>query len=271
MNVFWFLFKVAIVLLVIFILLIKPGKKRDTEYFKTKMYAHRGLHGNGVPENSLTAFRFAREKGYGVELDVQMTRDKVLVVFHDGDLKRMCGVEGFIRDYTYEQLQEFCLAGTDEKIPLFKDVLKELGNTDLICEIKGDNGMKNYELCKLTYDMLQTYAGRYCIESFSPYLVGWFKKNHPEVIRGQLSCDFSNDENMKWYMRVSMTHLLVNAISKPDFVAYKHEDIDKLGFKLCKGIFRPFLVAWTAKGEDEQKKAWGSFDSVIFEQFLGER
>ena len=70
-------------------------------------------------------------------------------------------------------------------------------------------------------------------------------------------------------MQLTMTHLLVNCISRPDFVAYKHEDIDTLGFKLCKGIYKPFLVAWTAKGEEEQKRAWGRFDSVIFEQFSG--
>ena len=132
----WTLIKIAVVLFIIMLFLIKPGKRRDTSYFKTKMYAHRGLHGAGVPENSLTAFRLARESGYGVELDVQMTKDRKLVVFHDGSLKRMCGVDGYLRDYTYDELCEFRLAGTDERIPLFEDVLKTLGKTDLICEIK---------------------------------------------------------------------------------------------------------------------------------------
>ncbi len=265
------LFNIAVVLLIVMLVLVKPGKKRDTSYFKTKMYAHRGLHGNGVPENSLTAFRLAVENGYGVELDVQMTADKKLVVFHDGNLKRMCGEDGFLRNYTYEELQKFSLSGTNEKIPLFEDVLNILGNTDLICEIKGDNGNKCYELCEKTYEMLKTYKGRFCIESFSPYLVKWFRKNHPEIIRGQLSCDFMDEESMKWYERFFMTHLCVNVLSRPDFVAYKHEDIGQFGFRLCRRVFRPFLIAWTAKGEEQQKSAWGSFDSVIFEKFLGER
>ena len=105
-----FLFWVFVVLSAIMLFMIKPNRKRDTSYFHTKMYAHRGLHGNGVPENSLTAFKLARENGYGVELDVQMTRDKKLVVFHDGSLKRMCGIDGFLRDYTYEELCKFNLA-----------------------------------------------------------------------------------------------------------------------------------------------------------------
>lgn len=267
----WNLIKIILILFIIMLILIKPNKRRDTSYFRTKMYAHRGLHGNGVPENSLTAFKLARENGYGVELDVQMTKDKKLVVFHDGNLLRMCGVDGNLRDYTYEELLSFNLGDSEEKIPLFEEVLKVLGTTDLICEIKGDNGAKNYELCELTYNMLMTYKGKFCVESFSPYLVGWFKKHHPEIIRGQLSCDFSDDAAMKWYMRLSMEHLLVNVISRPDFIAYRHQDINKFGFRMCKGIYRPFLVAWTAKGEAEQKSAWGSFDSVIFEQFLGER
>ena len=267
----WTLINIAIVLLLIMLFLIKPGKRRDTSYFKTKMYAHRGLHGAGVPENSLTAFRLARESGYGVELDVQMTKDRKLVVFHDGNLKRMCGVDGYLRDYTYDELCEFRLAGTDEKIPLFEDVLKVLKKTDLICEIKGDNGNKCYDLCRYTYEALRNYEGRYCIESFSPFLVQWFRKNHPEIIRGQLSCDFMHDTGMNFFERVTMTHLMVNVLSRPDFIAYKHEDIGRFGYRLCRRVFRHFLVAWTAKGDEEQKRAWGSFDSVIFEQFLGER
>lgn len=250
------------------LVMIKPNSRRDTSYFRNKSYAHRGLHDNEIPENSLVAFKLARENGFGVELDVQMTKDGKLVVFHDGSLKRVCGIDGRLKDYTYEELEKFRLNGTDEKIPLFSEVLEVLDGVDLICEIKGDNGNKNYEICSKTYDMLMTYKGRFCVESFSPFLVEWFKNNHPEIIRGQLSCDFMKEEdsNMTFLERFTMTHLWVNAVSKPDFVAYDHRDIYTLGFKLCKAVYRPFLVAWTAKGSAEQEKAWRTFDSVIFER-----
>lgn len=260
---------IVVILLIVFIAMIRPNKKRDTSYFEGKEYAHRGLHDDEVPENSLWAFRLAREHGYGVELDVQMTKDEKLVVFHDGTLKRVCGIDGNLRDYTYDELQEFSLNGTNEKIPLFTDVLETLGEVDLICEIKSDNGLKNYKLCEMTYDELVKYKGKFVIESFSPFIVAWFKDNHPEIIRGQLACDAMKDKNMKFGARFAMTHLLVNYVSKPDFVAYDHNDVRKLGYKLCKGIYRPFLVAWTAKGPDERKIAWGSFDSVIFERLSG--
>lgn len=257
---------VVLVFFMVFIILIRPNDRRNTTYFEKKLYAHRGLHDETVPENSLTAFRLAKENGYGVELDVQMTKDGKLVVFHDGNLLRMCGVDGFLRDYTYEELRNFTLKKTNERIPLFSDVLDVLEKTDLICEIKGDNGNKNYTLCEKTYNELMNYKGKFCIESFSPFLVAWFRYNHPEIIRGQLSCDFMKDKKMPFFTRIAMTHLLINRISKPDFVAYDHRDVKKAGFRILEIVYRPFMVAWTAKGEKEQEFAWKYFDSVIFEK-----
>lgn len=254
-----------IVLAAVFLYMVKPNKKRDTTYFQNKLYAHRGLHDKAVPENSLWAFRLAREGGYGVELDVQMTKDGQLVVFHDGSLKRVCGVDGNLRDYTYEELSEFRLKGTNERIPLFSEVLETLGETDLICEIKADNGLKNYELAQKTYDMLMTYKGRFCVESFSPYLMGWFKREHPEIIRGQLSEDFVKSTKLS-VINFCMTHLLVDVVSRPDFIAYNHCYAGTFGFKVVRKLFDPMYVAWTAKGEEEQAKAKEIFDAVIFEK-----
>lgn len=251
--------------------LIKPNKRRDTSYFEKKMYAHRGLHDETVPENSIPAFTLAREAGFGVELDVQMTKDKKLVVFHDGNLKRMCNVDAFLRDFTYEELSKFRLKDTEERIPLFEDVLEVLGTTDLICEIKGDNGVKNYELCQKTYDMLMTYKGKFIVESFSPYLVAWFRHNHPEIIRGQLSENFMRSTTMPFVEKFSMAHLLVNALSRPDFIAYNHHDDKTLGYRICKTLYHPFLVAWTAKGPEEIESAWDRFDAVIFEKNRNDR
>lgn len=259
---------IIFILIISFLLLIKPGKRRDTSYFKDKMYAHRGLHDDEVPENSLWAFRLAKEKGFGVELDVQMTKDGQLVVFHDGNLQRVCGIDGWLRDYTLEELKQFRLKDTDETIPTFSEVLAVLDGQDLICEIKGDNGIKNYEICQKTYDELSSYKGRFCIESFSPFIVGWFKDNHPEIIRGQLSENFVKSTKPS-VINFCMTHLLVNYISKPDFIAYNHLYSDTFGFMLCAQLYKPLLIGWTAKGQDEQEKAKKIFDAVIFEKNKG--
>ena len=246
--------------------LIKPGKKRDVSLFYGYEYAHRGLHGRGVPENSKTAFKLAVEEGYGVELDVQMTKDEKLVVFHDPTLKRMCGVDGYLRDYTYDELQEFRLAGTDEKIPLFSEVLDILGTTKLVCELKPDNGARNYDFCAKVYDELYTYGGDFCMESFSPFITGWFKKNHPEVIRGQLSCRMKEDSGQIAPVRFLLTNMLFNFISRPDFIAYDFKSIDTWGYRLVKLVFNPFRIAWTPRGPEEIREAKKEFDTIIFER-----
>ncbi len=264
------IFAVIILFFVLgFFFFTAPNKKRDTSYFAGKMYAHRGLHDSSVPENSLLAFRLAREAGFGVELDVQMTKDGKLVVFHDGTLERMCGVKDKLLNYTYEELSRMHLKNpkgevTGETIPLFSDVMEVLDGVDMICEIKPDNGMKNYELCQKTYEALMTYKGRFCVESFSPYLMGWFKAKHPEIIRGQLSEDFVRTSGFN-PVHFFMGQLWVNVISRPDFIAYNHEN-KTLGWKLVKHLYKPLFVAWTARGEEEQESARSVYDSVIFEK-----
>lgn len=258
---------IGLIVILVFALLylIAPGPRRDYSDYKGLMYAHRGLHGNGVPENSMKAFKLAVEGGYGVELDVQFTKDHKIVVFHDANLKRMCGVDRRVRDCTYEELQSYRLAGTDEKIPLFEDVLKVLDKTTLICEIKNHNGNRNNRLCRETYEMLATYKGKYCMESFSPFLVAWFRNNHPEVIRGQLSCAMKDEGGLGYIARLALSQLLINCISRPDFIAYRHQDYRQPGFMLCAKLYKPLLIAWTARGEKEQAQSFKRFDAVIFE------
>lgn len=258
---------IAIILFIVLgmLYLMAPNGKRDCSAYKGVMFAHRGLHEPGVPENSLEAFRRAREAGYGVELDVQYTADGKLVVFHDADLKRMCGIDKKVAECTFDELKEYPLAGTDQRISLFTDVLDTLVDVPVLCEIKYHNGNINNKLCAETYEDLSAYKGIYCVESFSPFLIRWFKKNHPEVIRGQLSCKFIG-EKMVFPVRFFMSNLLVNVFSRPDFIAYNHHDDSKLGFRICKRLYKPVLMAWTARGAEEQKDAWKKYDSLIFEK-----
>lgn len=262
--------KLLIIFLLILIImgapvtLMAPNHRRDYSTWKGLMIAHRGLHDIDIPENSIAAFKNAVNAGYGVELDVQYTSDNKLVVFHDASLNRMCGVDKLVKDCSYDELRTYRLNNTDEYIPLFTDVLSILEGVPLVCEIKNHSGNINSRLCQDTYNQLKDYNGQYCIESFSPFLVKWFRDNHPEIIRGQLSCDMKK-EKMSPAFKIAMTHLLVNIISKPDFIAYRHHDVEKLGFKICSRLYRPLLFAWTARGDKEQVHAWKYFDSIIFE------
>ncbi len=253
-------------LLLLLLMLMKPNNKRDISSLQGKMYAHRGLHDAKIPENSIAAFQAAKDNGYGVELDVQMTKDNCLVVFHDGDLWRMCGVKGRLRDYTYEELQQFQLKDTEEKIPLFSEVLQLLGRTDVICELKNDNGNFNYYFCERVCEEVKDYPGNICMESFSPFLLRWFFKNKPEIIRGQLSNNMDKEHKMLFPTDLFMTHLLINRVSRPDFIAYRFSDIRTLGYRICRKLYRPFCVAWTVKGSEQIRDAKKKFDTIIFEK-----
>ena len=190
-----------IVLLILYLLLVSPKmihRADRSSFLKNKFYAHRGLFDNesDAPENSLAAFQKAVEVGYGMEMDVQLTKDDQLVVFHDATLKRMCGVEGNVWDYTLEELKQFKLAKTDETIPSFEEVLNLVaGRTPLIVEYKLDRPLT--KVCELGDQLLSQYQGVYCIESFHPFALMWYKKHRPEVMRGQLSGNLARETNNK--------------------------------------------------------------------------
>ena len=155
-------------------------------------YAHRGLHdrGSGIPENSMAAFRLAREHGYGVELDVQLTGDGQLAVIHDKSLKRTTGVEGEVPRLSMAELKRCRLEGTQETIPTLEEVLELFqGGPPLLVELKADY-FDIRELVEKAVAALDRYRVNYCIESFHPGVVHWLRKHRPDICRGQLSQDF---------------------------------------------------------------------------------
>ena len=267
LKVLLILFAIALFLFLLILYLIAPNKKRDYSAFRGKKYAHRGLHGDGIPENSLAAFKAAKEANLCVEFDVQFTKDKQVVVFHDGDLKRMCGVDKKILDLTYDELAPYRLAGTSEKIPLLTEVLGVLGGVAIVCEVKTYSGNHCPELCQKICELMDTYQGNWCQESFSPFLTQWFRKNRPDIIRGQLSAAMREENGAKAFDRYGLRHLLINVFSRPDFIAYGFDDISPWGFRLCRAIYKPFIVAWTARGNQQFAQAQKNFDTIIFEKY----
>ena len=243
-------------------------KRPDTSLFKKRYFAHRGLHDNkgDAPENSMAAFRKAVEADYGMELDVHVTKDGIPVIFHDSKLERMCGVDGEIQDYTYEELQQFTLADSKERIPKLEELLLMVhGRVPLIVEIKSDNA--DASCCAVIDKMLRAYDGEYCIESFDPRVLWWFRRHHKEVVRGQLSSNFSKDGGHKSVFFFLLTHLLFNFMTKPDFIAYNHEFMEEPGRKLCRKLYRKPAAAWTIRSCEELRKTQEEFDVFIFESF----
>lgn len=232
-------------------------------------YAHRGLHSAGVPENSMAAFRAAKEKGYGIELDVHLMADGNLVVIHDSSLKRTAGVDVLIEDLTASDLENYCLEGTVEKIPLFSQVLElYAGSAPLVVELKAVGS--NYPaLCKAACDMLDSYKGAYCIESFDPRCVAWLRKHRKDVIRGQLTENFFRSKNkLPWALMFVMKHQLLNILTRPDFVAYRFEDRKTVSNFLCRKLWGVQGVTWTIRTKEDFDTAVKEDWLPIFENFI---
>ena len=256
---------------ILYLMAIMPRMMRrpDTSLFKRKYFAHRGLHDNGseAPENSMLAFRRAVEAGYGMELDVHVTSDGVPVIFHDFTLKRICGVDGIIENHTYEELQKYTLCDSTEHIPRLEDLLGMVqGRVPLIVEIKSEK--VNVSECAVIDRMLRNYNGEYCIESFNPMVLWWFRIHHNEVVRGQLASNFRKDGGYRNAIYFFMTHLMLNFVTKPDFIAYNHHFKEEPGRRICRRIYKNPSVAWTIQSKEELKETWEEFDVFIFEGFV---
>ncbi len=261
------------VLTILYLLMIMPRMigRPSKEPFLGVFYAHRGLHDNDTqaPENSLAAFQLAVDEGYGIELDIQLTKDKIPVVFHDFTLQRICGVDGKVRDYTYEELRQFRLCKSTERIPKFEEVLAFVnGRVPLIVEFKGDS--TDMSLCPIADCLLREYKGVYCMESFNPFMVAWYKKHHKEVFRGQLSEKFYTNGSKK-ILHFFLENLMSNFIAKPDFIAYRDRDQDNLSWGICWSCFGATAITWTIKSQEDLNEMQKHFEIFIFEGFLPNR
>ena len=258
-----------LIIIAIYLFMVAPRmwNKPDRKPFFGVHYAHRGLFNNetDAPENSLKAIRKAVESGYGIEFDVQLSKDDVPVVFHDASLKRMCGIDGNVWEYTLEELQNMKLAHSEETIPTLAQVLEVVGGkVPLIIEYKMDRA--DTKVCELGNQVLQSYQGVYCIESFHPLAVQWYRKNRPDVMRGQLSENYARHGKKKLILWV-MTNLLTNFLTRPDFIAFKHQDADGFARRVCK-MLGALSVAWTIQSKEEYEQAKGQFELFIFDSFI---
>lgn len=269
----WIAISVIAVFIVLFVLYVFALKGRtgfaDWSKFDGVSFAHRGLHNEEIPENSLAAFKAARRKGYGVEFDVHLLKDGSLAVFHDGELFRMTGKYGKVEDLTAETLRDYKLSKTDEVIPTFDEVLAVFCNNEpLIIELKVD-GNNVAALCKTVCDRLDKYKGVYCLESFDPRCIKWLKNNRPDMIRGQLAENyFKSKSKLPFLLKVVCGALLTNLVTRPDFVAYRFSDHKELPFVLCRKLWKTKGVTWTLKTNEEHLIAKKEDLIPIFENYL---
>ena len=235
-----------------------------TNSWLSKQYiAHRGLHNDNFPENSLPAFDNAIRHGFAIELDVHLLSDGTIAVFHDDSLKRMTGINNLIKNLRYEDLQNCKLAGTDFCIPTFNQVLELVnGKVPVLIEVKNDTKVGPIE-SKLI-EILKSYNGPFAIQSFNPYSLAYFKKNAPEIPRGQLAGYFKG-EKLSFVKKYVLKKMLLNkTVSSPNFISY---EADKLPNKYVKKYNNLPILAWTIRNSQQHEKIKNYCDNIIFEGF----
>lgn len=269
---FYIVLTILLIILILYLIAIMPKmtNRHDLIPWQGRYYAHRGLHQNPkvTPENSMAAFRLAVNHNYGIEMDVQLSKDNIPVVFHDYNLKRVCGINKKVRELTFAQLQELRLFQSEEQIPAFQSVLDMVnGQVPLIVEFKVE--IHDTSVCKITAPMLQEYKGLYCIESFNPLVLLWYKNNRPKIMRGQLSSNLIKDKEVgRASLYFVLQNLLLNCITKPDFISYNYVHRDMISFTLCRRLYKVPTFAWTIKTQESLNESRNSFDFFIFDHFI---
>ena len=231
---------------------IKP-QVIDHSWLFDKPIAHRGLHGGGIIENSLTAYEAAIQKGFNIEIDVHILADDELVVFHDNTLERIFGESIELQDLTYDQLSRFTLPFVNERIPTFKEVLDYVnGRTGLLIEIKT---YVRTRVAERMAELLENYHGNYAIQSFSPTALSWYRKHVPTCPIGILASDVVSFA-LYWSKRI-----------RPDFISYMVSNLNDRRSIILRGK-TPKVLAWTVTNPILEKKARTYAENIIFEGYL---
>lgn len=227
--------------------------------------AHRGLHNDANPENTLAAFELAILHGYAIELDVRELSDGTIVVFHDETLDRLTKLDGYVCKQNWDTIKNLTIGKSEHTIPTLQQMLNFVGNrAPLLIEIKNENFCGSFE--KNILDILKNYTGEYAVQSFNPYSLEVFKNMNPTIIRGQLATQLGKDTKMEKSNIKQMNTLKVCDISEPHFLSY---DIQFMPNKYIRKQMKNGLpiIGWVVRSQEEYEKAKGYCDNIIFEGF----
>ena len=260
---------IPLIIILLLLFLTHPSLRYSKcRRWRGERFAHRGLHdGNQIiVENTLQSFTAARDAGFGMELDIQFSKDMEVVVFHDDNLSRLAGIDQNVRDLTLDELRAFPLADRDDAhIPTFREVLDTVGGkTPLLIELK--TGKDNAILCSAAMSLLRDYPGEYIVESFNPLIVAWFRFHAPDIVRGQLVCPVKGygkavNAVVSWFL----AGLLYNCVARPDFVAYDVSDPRFPAPHLQRALYRTPMAAWTVRDPDTAAQVRARGEISIFE------
>lgn len=269
MSVFFAVLIIIAVVILLWLFATMPSikKNKDIEELGVVPFAHRGLHSaeHHVPENSLLAFEKAINLGVGIEFDVHISLNGTPIVMHDGSVDRTTNGKGEIHKMSDNELASLNLEGTDQKIPLFADVLSLVdGKVPLLIELKSDGGNRK-ELCENCFKLLDNYKGKFIVESFDPRILQYIKRHRKRIARGQL---VAGEGVSPPILQFILKHLLLNFLSRPHFIAYDNRYI-KTAFapKFYQLVLDCKLYAWTITKMQDFKQLMSHNISCIFEGF----
>ncbi len=255
----------ALVFLLYLLVFVRPRGKAPEDRELLCDYAHRGLHGNGVPENSLRSFELACQAGYGIELDVQLSADGEVMVFHDYTLIRMTGVDKKLCELDAKSLCGLRLSGTEQTIPTFREVLSLIdGRVPVLVELKGENF--DTSLCPKVVEILNEYKGKYCIESFNPLLVKQMRRLLPKAFCGLLYTNAVREKKKASVINVAVTLMALNFLCKPRFIAYNEVYRESFFVKVTTGLYKTPKFVWTVKSRESLDRAHALGECPIFEK-----
>ncbi|MDR2639314.1 MAG: hypothetical protein LBC09_05715 [Helicobacteraceae bacterium] len=234
------------------------------QWFVKMPIAHRGLHGEGAPENSIAAFLAAQEAGYAIELDIQPIKGGSIVVFHDDTLFRATGLNGFTCDLEATNLKNIPLLGGAETLPLLETVFERIKAPIYIDVKRSRNG--DYRLEQRLLALIRHFNPTVAVASFDPKTLIWFRQNAPDIPRGIISCSFKGEDRSAWE-RYRLRRLFDLGEIKPAFISYELASLPFWRVTIARKLYKIPVLAWTVSSEADMQKAAKYADNIVFEGF----
>jgi len=243
-------------------------KEKDLTWIRESLISHRGLHDikNKIPENSMKAFKESISNGFAIECDVRISNDDLIYVFHDRLTKRLCNENHKFEKLNSNKINELRLINTNEKIPLLSQVLDEInGQVPLMIEIKPTNRYK--KLSKILVEQLKSYTGEIAIQSYSPIIIAWFKRKHPDIIRGLIQEKFGHSHQPFWPIWYLSQMSFWDKICQPDFYNYNIKDLPnkKMDKQQSNG---KLVISFTARNQKDLDFVKNNYSNAVFEKFI---
>ena len=252
----------------LWLFLIAPRARSNAIKPFLRPYAHRGLWNEAVPENSLEAFALAVGQGFAIELDVQLSSDGEVMVFHDYTLTRMCGKDQKLQALTASELAACRLHDTKETVPTLKEVLALVrGKVPLLIELKGESG--DTALCPAVAALLDEYEGEWCVESFNPLLLRWFKKHRKHAVRGLLSTDLIKEKKSgSRVLNFALSALWLTFLCRPAFHAFDQHYPQRVALRCGIKCFGAASFVYTVKTQADYDRHLAAGNYPIFDGFV---